>query len=37
VSGCDSGDVVVAVFNLSDGLATLMLGDEELLDRYASE
>ena len=36
VSGCDSGDIVVVEFNLSDRVATLMLGDEELLDRYTS-
>jgi hypothetical protein len=36
VSGCDSGDIVVVVFNLGEQVATLMLGDEELLDRYTS-
>jgi hypothetical protein len=37
VSGCDPGDIVVVEFNLSDRQATLILGDEELLDRYTAE
>ena len=36
ISGCDAGDIVVIEFDLTDQTATLMLGDEELLDRYTS-
>ncbi len=36
ISGCESGDIVVIEFNLTDQKATLLLGDEEFLDRYSS-
>lgn len=37
LSGCDPGDIVVVEFNLGDRNATLVLGNEELLDRYGAE
>jgi hypothetical protein len=37
ISGCEPGDIMVVEFNLSDRKATLVLGDEELLDLYGSE
>jgi len=37
ISGCEPGDILVVEFNLSDTKATLVLGDEELLDLYGSE
>jgi hypothetical protein len=36
-SDCDPGDILVFEFDLAESKATLILGDEELLDRYASE
>jgi hypothetical protein len=36
-SDCDPGDILVFEFDLAESKATLVLGDEELLDRYASE
>jgi len=36
LSGCDAGDIVVVVFDLVERVATLMVGDEELLDRYSA-
>lgn len=37
ISGCESGDILVVEFSLSAGKTTLILGDEELLDRYGCE
>jgi hypothetical protein len=37
ISSCEPGDILVVEFNLSDRKATLILGDEELLDLYGSE
>jgi hypothetical protein len=37
LSDCDPGDIVVVEFNLSASTATLVLGNEELLDVYAPE
>ncbi len=36
VSGCDPGDVVLFLFNLTDRVVTLVPGDDELLDRFDS-
>jgi hypothetical protein len=36
-SGCDPGDILVFEFDLAESRVTLVLGDEELLDRYAPE
>jgi hypothetical protein len=36
-SGCDPGDILVIEFDLTESRVALVLGDEELLDRYAPE
>ncbi len=37
LSGCDPGDVVVVEFNLEASTATLILGNDELLDTYEKD
>lgn len=37
LSNCDPGDIVIAEFNLGDSRATLILGNDELIDLYCPE